>query len=170
MATKQTRKCVYCHNKIDVYEPEVMLYNNHYYHLDCFKILKNDIPNADILLKDKQDLWNFLLKLQDAKILDEDYLKGKLNMDLFSLFSAGCTYSGILNTLIYILYIKKKIIDTNRGISVVIYYYDEAKRYCLHQEEYNQKIKDIIIHIEEQTVYVNPDINFEKKLIDISKI
>lgn len=170
MATKQKRKCMYCHHQIEIYEPEVMYYNGHYYHLDCFKVLKDQIPNSEKMISDKSDLWNFLLQLKENNILDDDYLKGKLNLDLMFLFNANCTYGGIFQTLIYVLYVKKRPIDSNKGLLPLIYFYDEAKRYYTQKEVYNKKIQNITLNIDEQTVYIKPKTSYDKHLIDITKI
>lgn len=169
-------KCIYCAKKIEIKEREIIFYNNHYYHLQCFKEIKDSINNIDFIIENKMEFLDYIDKLYNLKIFDDLYMENKFSEDLKTLLKLNYSYSGIMSTIFYIINVKKKNIDSNTGIFIVKYYYDEAKRFFDQQYQFNKEMEEkaneiLKEELKERTLYIElRKDTFEKKLIDMTKL
>lgn len=167
-------KCFYC--KQNILTDERIKFKNKYYHKECLKTFQDEIAEKEQALREQKKneveeyktLVNmicevFQIEAPTATIANQ--IKSFKTKNKY-------TYLGMLYTLNYITNVLQKKLVLNYGIKLVDYYYEEAEKYYLKQQELIEYNRQKVLDSEIQSVQVNYTNHPPKKpqLIDLSKI
>lgn len=152
------KQCYYCKKEINIEEEEYKeLPNKKFAHLTCWENNKGS-------LSDKEQLEEYIKKL-----FHEDFISPKIQKQITDYTTKnGCTYSGILKSLIYFYEIKGNSIEkANGGIGIVRYVYHDALRYYkalweIQEANKNKKIEAYIPEVKE-IIIKNPERKMKTK-------
>lgn len=131
-------KCKYCEQDIVDKEKSIKK-NGKYFHLDCFEKLEAEKAKLKEENKsDREKLTDYIhFELYDYETpvfvfkQIEDYKR-----------QYGFTYMGMLLCLKYMYEILNMPFDKDRGIGLIIYYYDKAKKHWLESKQLQQAIDE----------------------------
>ncbi len=156
-------KCKFCKQEI-IDKENAIKKSNGYYHKECYnKLQKEKEENKS----DYDKLIDYIYKLYNGNIPIFIFKQIKDYVNEY-----GMKHSGILLTLRYIYEQLELPFDSENGIGLVMYKYDEAKNNWLRQKEIDKAIEEF--EFKEEEVVVNKrfsgNINKKYKEIDIGEL
>lgn len=134
-------KCPLCGVSFNREEEKFIYYKNRYWHVDCYK---ERFPDEE----EKEKLRNYiknLFNVEQLSVLINKQIKDYINEYKY-------TYSGILGTLTYCYEIKKMDITKAKGIGIVPYNYEDAKKYFERKEIEQKRIIEESKNIKERKI------------------
>ena len=134
---KHLAKCLYCGEQFDVNsEPFFKPRSNRYAHLSCYEKHQANMTQEQ---KDEELLYQYI-----KEIYGKDYNYMMIRKQIETYQKQGYTFNGIRLSLKFFYEVKNNSTkDSNGGIGIVPYVYEEAKKYYyqlyLAQQD-NQKV------------------------------
>ena len=150
-------KCIYCGKTFDRDKEECVKINRRYAHSDWYT---NGVKIATANEEKYRRITDYIVQL------DRNPDWKMIGSQIKSFLKKGLTYDGIYYSLYYLYSVKKK---PYKGIGIVPYIYDEARRYYERQSAtYAQALdvskKELEVTNAETTVTIKP-VKANKKLI-----